>query len=473
MKKIAATVGSLFALWAGLSIFPTVAQNPQFPQTLPPNTVVGRTGISAGPAQAIPFAALTPLLTGTPNTWNVLQTFNAGTSITNSTSPFSATTYDGVTTSGKAGSQITSTDNSAQTGLERYTNWISADTQGTGDSTPQATTFALGLSAIKNNWQTTTVAGEFGGLNIAARCGHANAIASGDCSGLTTNVAVSQTNNFVTNMENVSGYFPLGSTTGSLFINTQIGSIKASGLDVGSNTGVGFFAAAQNGLLGHAFSASNLCASPKFGTCSKWLDFLNYNYDDGTHTPYNAFNVNQSGQLTLAGFGAVNTNQKTIRVGTSVTNNLEVVNAAGNALPLSLTDGGSLNVLSNYQVNGVTVADGAAWTAFTPAFACGTATIANNSSRSKTLGKTTFIEIDFTITAVGAGCASNVTFTLPNTANSSGLAGAGQEIVNTALFGGCRVAAASSTATCALNGGSSWVTAPGDHFVGSGVYENQ
>src|SRR5882672_7485031 len=30
-----------------------------FPQSLPPNTVVGRTGISAGPAQAIPFAILT------------------------------------------------------------------------------------------------------------------------------------------------------------------------------------------------------------------------------------------------------------------------------------------------------------------------------------------------------------------------------------------------------------------------------
>ncbi len=60
MKKVAATIGSLFALWAVFTISPAVAQNPQFPQTLPPNTVVGRSGISAGPAQAIPFAALTP-----------------------------------------------------------------------------------------------------------------------------------------------------------------------------------------------------------------------------------------------------------------------------------------------------------------------------------------------------------------------------------------------------------------------------
>ncbi len=58
MKKATATIGSLFALWAALSIFPTVAQTPQFPQQLPPNSVLGRMGIVAGPAQAIPFGTL-------------------------------------------------------------------------------------------------------------------------------------------------------------------------------------------------------------------------------------------------------------------------------------------------------------------------------------------------------------------------------------------------------------------------------
>lgn len=38
------------------------AQQPQYPQTLPPNTVVGHLGTTAGPSQAIPFAVLTAQL---------------------------------------------------------------------------------------------------------------------------------------------------------------------------------------------------------------------------------------------------------------------------------------------------------------------------------------------------------------------------------------------------------------------------
>jgi hypothetical protein len=260
------------------------------------------------------------------------------------TASINVKTYDNITNSGKTAWQITNSDNTALTALEKYSAWIGATSQGTGDSTPAATTFALGLSAIKSNWTTTTVVGEYGGLNVVARGGHNNAVSSGDTSAITTNVGVSFSNNFSTQYEGVGGYLPGGSTTGSLFINAQIGSVRSTGLDTGSNTGIGFFAQAQNGVVGHAFSASNLCASPKFGTCGKWLDFLNYLYDDGTHTAYNAFNVNQLGQLTLAGFGTAGTNQKTIRVGTSVTNNLEIINAGNTAQILTLTDGGQLNV---------------------------------------------------------------------------------------------------------------------------------
>lgn len=46
------------ALIAALAASEAAAQAPPFPQTLPSNTVVGRLGVSPGPAQAIPFAAL-------------------------------------------------------------------------------------------------------------------------------------------------------------------------------------------------------------------------------------------------------------------------------------------------------------------------------------------------------------------------------------------------------------------------------
>lgn len=120
--------------------------------------------------------------------------------------------------------------------------------------------------------------------------------------------------------------------------------------------------------------------------------------------------------------------------------------------------------------NGGTGDTGSAWTAFTPSLSCGTATFTVNSARYKTMGKTTWAQIDFTITAIGT-CTHPVTFTLPNTANSSG-ALAGRELVG----GGattCTVAAASATATCEKNNGGANPFLVNNQVVVSGVYENQ
>jgi hypothetical protein len=51
------------ALWCATTLS-AFAQLSPFPNSLPPNSVVGRTGISAGPAQAIPFSILTQGLVG-------------------------------------------------------------------------------------------------------------------------------------------------------------------------------------------------------------------------------------------------------------------------------------------------------------------------------------------------------------------------------------------------------------------------
>lgn len=53
---------SLVVLALGLIAAPAAAQVPNFPQTLPANTVVGRLGIGPGPAQAIPFATFQKFL---------------------------------------------------------------------------------------------------------------------------------------------------------------------------------------------------------------------------------------------------------------------------------------------------------------------------------------------------------------------------------------------------------------------------
>ncbi len=131
---------------------------------------------------------------------------------------------------------------------------------------------------------------------------------------------------------------------------------------------------------------------------------------------------------------------------------------------------GAISITSPLPVaNGGTGDTGTAWTTYTPAFTCGTATFTVNSTRSKTLGKTTWIQGDATITAIGT-CVSTLTFTLPNTANSSGVM-AGREYQNTNNLIGCDVTAASATGTCLKYGGGAW--AVNDKFRFSGVYENQ
>jgi hypothetical protein len=112
---------------------------------------------------------------------------------------------------------------------------------------------------------------------------------------------------------------------------------------------------------------------------------------------------------------------------------------------------------------------GTAWTSFTPTFTCGSATFTPTTARSKTLGKSTFIMIDTTISAIGT-CTTPVTFTLPNTANSAGLV-ASFQIAGTPIALGCYVASGSATATCVRHANTSF--SGSDHLVGSGVYENQ
>jgi len=111
-----------------------------------------------------------------------------------------------------------------------------------------------------------------------------------------------------------------------------------------------------------------------------------------------------------------------------------------------------------------------AWTAFTPSFSCGTASITNNSSRSKTWGKVTHIEVDFTFTAIGT-CTNAVTFNLPNTSASAG-GMAGRELVSTGKGAVCGIGASgATTGVCTIADLS--VFASTSHVIASGVYENQ
>jgi hypothetical protein len=128
------------------------------------------------------------------------------------------------------------------------------------------------------------------------------------------------------------------------------------------------------------------------------------------------------------------------------------------------------NFTNGLQVNGVDF--NTAWTTFTPSPSCGTATFTVTSAKSKIIGKVTFIEIDITITATGT-CTSILSFTLPNTPNSSGSI-VGQEVagINNKAFA-CRIISGSVTATCIYADGGGTSFAINQRLVASTVFENQ
>jgi hypothetical protein len=128
-----------------------------------------------------------------------------------------------------------------------------------------------------------------------------------------------------------------------------------------------------------------------------------------------------------------------------------VVNSAGTALAF-----GQVNLASSAAVtgtlplaNGGTGDTGTAWAGFTASPSCGTASITTNNARSKTIGKTMFLEVDFTITSLGT-CTSSMTFSLPSVTAQSGGGMAGREYGVTGKGFVCDVRSASATATCSL-----------------------
>lgn len=148
-----------------------------------------------------------------------------------------------------------------------------------------------------------------------------------------------------------------------------------------------------------------------------------------------------------------------------------VVNSGGTALTF-----GQVNLAAAAAVtgtlpiaNGGTNDTGTAWGAFVPAVTCGTATFTLQSARFKTLGKTVFLQVEATMTALGT-CTNIISFTLPNTPQSGGSI-AGRDTGFSGFPEACAVIAASATASCSLGNLVNWTNAA--KLVISGVYESQ
>lgn len=139
------------------------------------------------------------------------------------------------------------------------------------------------------------------------------------------------------------------------------------------------------------------------------------------------------------------------------------------AASIKIYPGDSARIVSDGTNYFTAFFDSQAWVSFTPSITCGTATITTTSAKTKTKGKTTLIELDWTITVLGT-CNNAASLTWPNTPNSGG-AIIGTEIAVGGKSGACRVLSGSTTGTCNKADASTFVV--NEHYVMSGVYENQ
>ncbi|MGJ5095606.1 hypothetical protein ACQR18_26260 [Bradyrhizobium oligotrophicum] len=111
---------------------------------------------------------------------------------------------------------------------------------------------------------------------------------------------------------------------------------------------------------------------------------------------------------------------------------------------------------------------GTAWSTFTPSPACGTGTFTVTSARYKTLGKTVYISLDVTITAV-TGCSNSFTFNGPM-ATVASAAITGREVAVNAKTVACSWTGSTGVGVCVKADGSA--LGVNERFVVSGVIES-
>lgn len=389
------------------------AQSSSFPQTLPPNTLVGRLGISAGPAQAIPFAtffANQPLAAG--KVW--------------------------IGSAGNLAAPQTPSGDLAVSTAGAFTLASVNVTTGVFGSATQCVTV------------TTNAKGLTTGIS-AATC----APAVGSISGLGTAIATALGVNVGTAGSVVVNGGALG-TPSSGTLTSATGLPISTGL-TGAGTGI---------LAALAINTGSAGAPVLFNGAGGTPTSIALTNATGTAASLTSghvtTNANLTGDVTSVG------NASTLAAGNAGNLNSGTLLAARMpALTGDCTTSAGAVATTCTKINGVDQTT--AWTTYTPGTTCntGSGTWTTNTAKSKQLGKTVHWQIDVTLSTVGTCANATWKFNLPSTPVSGG-GGSGAETATSGASVTCGYSGGSAVASCNIAGTNLTLNA---RYVASGVYE--
>lgn len=200
----------------------------------------------------------------------------------------------------------------------------------------------------------------------------------------------------------------------------------------------------------------------RFGSSASVAAIINSASASGTVIGAGNLYVGTSANITDSGSGTLYARTSPVATGTP---------AVTASAPLAINAGtGNITITSPLPTaNGGTGDAGAAWGAYALGPACGTATFTVQKAASKTIGKVTFVEAEFTITAIGT-CTRPVNINLPNTSNSVNVM-LGVEVSVNGLPVNCTMSSGATTAQCSINALANFLV--NEQIVVSGTYENQ
>ncbi len=246
--------------------------------------------------------------------------------------------YQVGSSTGSAKIQFTS-DYLSDLNSERYTVFIGNYDSGTGNGSVPASTYGLGISVLKKDWQDTIRKGQMHGLSIVTRGGFHGVDEDGDYSGtpgdsaaIVTNSVVSDVDSYVAGVEGVAFCLPNGTwppAPEAVGIRYQI-----AGIAKNKGIGHGYLAVAELGQPDAAFYAGD--------GGGKWKYFLKFSPNIGS--PFEAFIVNHAGHIVMNnGPSAASPNKtKTIRVESD--GSLGIVNSANTAVVFKIDDNGNIRL---------------------------------------------------------------------------------------------------------------------------------